>query len=94
MSAQADPDTTAGSSRSTVAQKVARMARAPHLPRFHLEYDLLHLPAEVRARSTDLYGREVAPRVRELLADDPVPARTPTGRRPSAITTSGKAVHA
>ncbi len=84
MSAQTQPDVTPHSSRSTVA--IARTARAPHLPRFHLEYDLLHLPAEVRARSIGLYGREVAPRVRELLADDPVTARTPPGRRPSAVT--------
>ncbi len=81
-------------SPETVAQKIARTARALHLSRFDLKYDLLHLPAEVRARSIELYGREVAPRVRELLADDPVPAWTPTGRRPAAITKSGKAVHA
>ena len=81
-------------SPETVAQKIARTARALHLSRFDLKYDLLHLPAEVRARSIELYGREVAPRVRQLLADDPVPAWTPTGRRPSAITKSGKAVHA
>jgi hypothetical protein len=46
------------------------------------------------ARSMELYGRQVAPRVRELLAEDPVPAWEPTGRRPVAITKFGKAVHA
>jgi probable LLM family oxidoreductase len=78
----------------TVAQKIARVARSLHLSRFDLKYDLLHLPADTRARSIELYGRQVGPRVRQLLADDPIPAWTPTGRSPVAITKSGKAVHA
>jgi alkanesulfonate monooxygenase SsuD/methylene tetrahydromethanopterin reductase-like flavin-dependent oxidoreductase (luciferase family) len=78
----------------TVATKIVRMAQALHLSRFDLKYDLLHLPAEARARSIELYGRQVTPRVRELLAEDPVPAWEPTGRPPVAITKSGKAVHA
>lgn len=81
-------------SPETVAQKIARMARALHLSRFDLKYDLLHLPVGARARSIELFGREVAPRVRELLADDPVPNWATVGRPPVAITKSGKAVHA
>jgi probable LLM family oxidoreductase len=59
-------------SPETVAQKMARMARDLHLSRFDLKYDILRLPSEARARTIELFGREVVPRVRELLA--PVPA--------------------
>ncbi|MFL6181230.1 MAG: LLM class flavin-dependent oxidoreductase, partial [Actinomycetes bacterium] len=59
-------------SPETVAQKIARVARGLHLSRFDLKYDLIHLPVDARRQSIELYGREVAPRVRELLASDPV----------------------
>jgi probable LLM family oxidoreductase len=55
-------------SPETVAQKIATMARDLHLSRFDLKYDILHLPRAARARSIELLGGEVAPRVRELLA--------------------------
>lgn len=64
-------------SPETVAQKIARTARALHLTRFDLKYDLMHLPRQARARTIELLGSEVAPRVRELLAADAV---TPTIR--------------
>lgn len=57
-------------SPETVAQKIARIVRTNHLSRFDLKYDLRHLPREARAHSIRLFGDEVAPRVRELLADD------------------------
>lgn len=81
-------------SPETVATKIARVARALHLSRFDLKYDLLHLPVEARGRSIELFGSQVAPRVRELLTADPVGEWTPAGRRPAQITPSGKAVHA
>ncbi|PZG19316.1 LLM class flavin-dependent oxidoreductase [Nonomuraea aridisoli] len=59
-------------SPDTVARKIARMARDLRLSRFDLKYDIMHLPRDVRARTIELLGREVAPRVRELLASDPV----------------------
>jgi alkanesulfonate monooxygenase SsuD/methylene tetrahydromethanopterin reductase-like flavin-dependent oxidoreductase (luciferase family) len=55
-------------SPETVAQKIATVARDLHLSRFDLKYDIMHLPREARARTIELFGREVAPRVRELLA--------------------------
>lgn len=56
----------------TVAQKIAVMARDLRLSRFDLKYDVMHLPRAARARTIDLFGRVVAPRVRELLAASPV----------------------
>jgi probable LLM family oxidoreductase len=54
-------------SPETVAQKIAATARDLKLSRFDLKYDIMHLPREARARTIELFGREVAPRVRELL---------------------------
>ncbi|MFI7575353.1 LLM class flavin-dependent oxidoreductase [Micromonospora sp. NPDC049497] len=59
-------------SPETVAQKIATMARDLRLSRFDLKYDVMHLPRQARARSIELLGREVAPRVRELLAEEPL----------------------
>jgi alkanesulfonate monooxygenase SsuD/methylene tetrahydromethanopterin reductase-like flavin-dependent oxidoreductase (luciferase family) len=58
-------------SPETVAQKIATVARDLHLSRFDLKYDIMHLPREARARTIELFGREVAPRVRELLSLEP-----------------------
>ena len=58
-------------SPETVARKIATVARDLRLSRFDLKYDIMHLPRDARARSIDLFGREVAPRVRELLAEEP-----------------------
>ncbi|WP_460573889.1 LLM class flavin-dependent oxidoreductase [Humibacter soli] len=55
-------------SPETVAQKITEIARANHLSRFDLKYDLLHMPRQVREHSIRLFGEQVAPRVRELLA--------------------------
>jgi alkanesulfonate monooxygenase SsuD/methylene tetrahydromethanopterin reductase-like flavin-dependent oxidoreductase (luciferase family) len=58
-------------SPETVARKIATVARDLHLNRFDLKYDIMHLPRDARARSIELLGREVAPRVRELLDREP-----------------------
>ncbi|MEV4812181.1 LLM class flavin-dependent oxidoreductase [Micromonospora avicenniae] len=57
-------------SPETVAQKIATMARDLRLSRFDLKYDIMHLPREARARTIELLGSEVAPRVRELLTKE------------------------
>ncbi|MFE0515751.1 LLM class flavin-dependent oxidoreductase [Streptomyces sp. NPDC058964] len=57
-------------SPETVARKIARTARDLRLSRFDLKYDVLHLPRQARARTIELLGREVAPRVRELLSKE------------------------
>ncbi|MGW3915881.1 LLM class flavin-dependent oxidoreductase [Streptomyces sp. NPDC005070] len=58
-------------SPETVARKIARSARDLRLSRFDLKYDILHLPRRARARTIELLGREVAPRVRDLLTKEP-----------------------
>jgi probable LLM family oxidoreductase len=52
----------------TVARKIAETARALGLARFTLKYSNGTLPHELLLRSIALYGREVLPRVRALLA--------------------------
>lgn len=61
-------------SPETVAQKIASNARTLRLGRFDLKYDIMNLPRAARARSIELIGTEVAPRVQELLAKEPVNA--------------------
>jgi probable LLM family oxidoreductase len=61
-------------SPETVATKIARMAQDLRLSRFDLKYDIMRLPQEARARTIELLGREVAPRVRELLAEQSLAA--------------------
>lgn len=61
-------------SPETVAQKIAHTARTLGLDRFDLKYSSGPLPHETMMRSIELYGTEVIPRVRELLADDDVDA--------------------
>lgn len=56
-------------SPETVAGKIASCVRTLNLSRFDLKYALAPLPWEDGNRSIELYGREVVPRVRELLGD-------------------------
>jgi probable LLM family oxidoreductase len=58
-------------SPETVAQKIAASARTLQLSRFDLKYDILELPQTARRTTIELLGTVVAPRVRELLADEP-----------------------
>lgn len=55
-------------SPETVARKIAENARDLKLSRFDLKYDIINLPSAARARTIELLGTEVAPRVHELLA--------------------------
>lgn len=56
----------------TVARKIAATARALGIARFDLKYSTGSLGHDKLLRSIELYGRDVIPRVRELLAE---PAR-------------------
>ena len=58
-------------SPDTVARKVAATVRALGASRFDLKYSAGTLPHEAMMRSIELYGREVIPRVRRLLAERP-----------------------
>jgi probable LLM family oxidoreductase len=51
----------------TVARKIAATAQALGLSRFDMKYSAGPLPHDALLRSIELYGREVIPRVRELL---------------------------
>jgi probable LLM family oxidoreductase len=67
-----DHEVVAGSlyvgSPETVARKIAATVRALGLARFDLKYSSGPLPHDKMLRSIELYGRQVIPRVRELLA--------------------------
>jgi alkanesulfonate monooxygenase SsuD/methylene tetrahydromethanopterin reductase-like flavin-dependent oxidoreductase (luciferase family) len=59
-------------SPETVATKIARTVRTLELDRFDLKYSNGTLPHERQMKAIELFGREVIPRVRELLASEPV----------------------
>jgi hypothetical protein len=56
-------------SPDTVAAKIVRAVSGLGASRFELKYSAGTLPHELMLRSIELYGTEVAPRVREQLAD-------------------------
>ena len=62
-------------SPETVARKIAATARVLGLSRFDMKYSAGSLPHDLMMRSIELYGTQVIPRVRELLAEDPIPVR-------------------
>jgi probable LLM family oxidoreductase len=55
-------------SPETVARKIAATAKVLGLARFHLKYSAGPLPHEKLKRSIELYGTQVAPLVRDMLA--------------------------
>jgi probable LLM family oxidoreductase len=59
-------------SPETVATKIAAVIRLLGLSRFDWAYATGRVPHEQRMATIELYGREVIPRVRELLAESPV----------------------
>ncbi|GAB3076716.1 LLM class flavin-dependent oxidoreductase [Nocardioides zeae] len=71
--AQFDAEADAGSlyvgSPETVAQKIAATVRTLGIDRFDLKYSNGPQPHAELLRCIELYGTQVAPRVRELLAD-------------------------
>lgn len=56
-------------SPETVAHRIADAVRALDVARFDLIYTAGPIPAAARLRAVELYGTEVVPRVRELLAE-------------------------
>jgi alkanesulfonate monooxygenase SsuD/methylene tetrahydromethanopterin reductase-like flavin-dependent oxidoreductase (luciferase family) len=64
-------------SPETVARRIAAAARALSLSRFDLLYAVGRVPHEQRLDAIELYGREVIPRVRELLAKAPEAEEAP-----------------
>jgi probable LLM family oxidoreductase len=64
-------------SPNTVARKIAATVRALGASRFDLKYSAGTLGHDKLLRSIELYGREVIPRVRELLTESPPVRSTP-----------------
>jgi probable LLM family oxidoreductase len=58
-------------SPETVAQRTAEVMRALDLDRYDLHYAIGAVPFQKRLETIELLGREVFPRVRELLAAEP-----------------------
>jgi len=71
-------------SPETVATKIAATARSLQLSRFDMKYSAGQLPHDLLMRSVELYGTEVIPRVRELLADGSGHAPLHRAARPDA----------
>jgi len=71
-------------SPETVANKIAAVVRTLGVSRFDLLYAVGRVPHEQRMATIELYGREVIPRVRELLSTapdrEPVLAAGPVAR--------------
>jgi probable LLM family oxidoreductase len=64
-------------SPDTVAGRIAGAVRTLSLSRFDLLYALGRVPHDQRMATIELYGREVIPRVRELLSAAPVDDQAP-----------------
>jgi probable LLM family oxidoreductase len=75
----------------TVATKIAWVIRLLGLSRFDLAYATGRVPHEQKMATIELYGREVIPRVRELLAE---PAGEPASgnQKPAAAAASSSSV--
>ena len=61
-------------SPDTVARKIAATVKALGLARFQLKYSAGPLPHEKLMKSIELYGTKVVPLVKEMLAEEAVPA--------------------
>ena len=66
------------------------MIRLLGLSRFDLAYATGRVPHELKMATIELYGREVIPRVRELLADPAVELASPTIRPVAASSGSSR----
>ena len=64
-------------SPETVANRIAAAMKTLSLSRFDLLYAVGRIPHDQRIATIELYGREVIPRVRELLAAIPEAENAP-----------------
>jgi probable LLM family oxidoreductase len=77
-------------SPETVANKIAWVIRLLGLSRFDLAYATGRVPHEQKMATIELYGREVIPRVREILADPAVELASPAMRPVGASSGSSR----
>jgi hypothetical protein len=75
----------------TVATKIAWVIRLLGLSRFDLAYATGRVPHEQKMATIELYGREVIPRVRELLAE-PAGELESDSQKPTAAAASSSSV--
>jgi len=68
-------------SPETVANRIAATMKTLSLSRFDLLYAVGRIPHDQRIATIELYGREVIPRVRELLAAIPEAENAPAAVR-------------
>jgi probable LLM family oxidoreductase len=80
-------------SPETVAQRLASTMRALDVERIGLHYAMGEVPARERRRSIELLGREVFPRVRELLDEEPV-EHTAGATAPGDVPSPVRSTHA
>ncbi len=82
-------------SPETVAQRIAPVMRALDVDRLDLHYAIGQVPARQRRQSIELLGREVFPRVRELLKADPGEHHSPGGSAaPESVASPVRSTHA
>jgi alkanesulfonate monooxygenase SsuD/methylene tetrahydromethanopterin reductase-like flavin-dependent oxidoreductase (luciferase family) len=82
-------------SPETVAQRIAPVMRALDVDRIDLHYALGQVPREQRRESIELLGREVFPRVRELLKADPGEHDAPAASAaPGVVASPVRSTHA
>ncbi|MDQ1541841.1 MAG: hypothetical protein QOH29_2567, partial [Actinomycetota bacterium] len=83
-------------SPETVAQRLASTMRTLDVDRLDLHYAVGKVPFERRLETIELLGREVFPRVRELLAVDPPEHDAASARRdgPGGIKSPVRSTHA
>ena len=82
-------------SPETVAQRIAPVMRALDVDRIDLHYAVGQVPAGQRRESIELFGREVFPRVRELLTADPGEHGPPAGSAaPGDVVSPVRSTHA
>jgi probable LLM family oxidoreductase len=75
-------------SPETVATKIAAVIRQLGLSRFDWAYATGRVPHEQRMATIELYGREVIPRIRELLADPAVEPASASLRTAASVGSS------
>jgi probable LLM family oxidoreductase len=96
--AQFDAETAHGAmfvgSPETVAQRLAPVIRALDVDRIDLHYAVGQVPAQQRRGSIELLGREVFPRVRELLEVDRGEHEVPAGSALGDVASPVRSTHA
>ena len=79
---------------ASIRSRIAPVMRALDVDRIDLHYALGQVPAGQRRGSIELLGREVFPRVRELLRADPGEHDVPTDSAAGDVASPVRSTHA